>query len=63
MGFGTASWVGGALLAASVSVAEQEPVRLYAAGSLRVALTEVALAFEKAEILRMAWRAVRSRAA
>jgi molybdenum ABC transporter molybdate-binding protein len=37
------------LMAASGSVRPQEPIRLYAAGSLRVALTEVAAAFEKQE--------------
>jgi molybdenum ABC transporter molybdate-binding protein len=37
----------GALLVASASISAQEPVRLYAAGSLRVAMSEVAAAFEK----------------
>jgi molybdate transport system substrate-binding protein len=43
------SWVIGLLMAVSTSVAAQEPVRLYAAGSLRVAMTEVGAAFTKAE--------------
>jgi len=37
----------GALQVASASISAQEPVRLYAAGSLRVALSEIAAAFEK----------------
>jgi ABC-type molybdate transport system substrate-binding protein len=37
----------GALLVASASISAQEPVRLYAAGSLRVAMSEIAAAFEK----------------
>src|SRR5262245_47286433 len=44
-----ACYIIGVLLAVSASVSAQEPVRLYAAGSLRVALTEVAAAFEKQE--------------
>ena len=39
----------GLLVASNGSVLAQEAVRLYAAGSLRVALTEVAVAFEKQE--------------
>ena len=39
----------GLLVASNGSAPAQEPVRLYAAGSLRVALTEVAAAFEKQE--------------
>src|SRR5215831_9628763 len=39
----------GLLVASNGSVLAQEAVRLYAAGSLRVALTEVATAFEKQE--------------
>src|SRR5262245_56259402 len=42
-------WLAGLAMAASVSAAAQEPVRLYAAGSLRAAVTEVAAAFEKQE--------------
>ena len=37
----------GVLLVANASVSAQEPVRLYAAGSLRAAMTEIAGAFEK----------------
>ncbi len=48
-------WLIGALLmAGSAHAAAQEPVRLYAAGSLRVALTEVAAAFEKQEAIPVA---------
>jgi len=43
---GTTTWAVIALAATSLPVQAQEPVRLYAAGSLRVALTEVAAAFE-----------------
>lgn len=42
-------WLIALTMAASVSAVAQEPVRLYAAGSLRVALTEVGMAFQKAE--------------
>jgi molybdenum ABC transporter molybdate-binding protein len=42
-------WLIALTMAASVSAVAQEPVRLYAAGSLRVALTEVGAAFQKAE--------------
>ncbi|HKA38404.1 MAG TPA: substrate-binding domain-containing protein, partial [Burkholderiales bacterium] len=42
-----AGCVAGAMLMASLSVSAQEPVRLYAAGSLRVAMSEIAVAFEK----------------
>ena len=42
-----AGLMAGLLVAAGGSLQAQEPVRLYAAGSLRVALTEVAAAFEK----------------
>ena len=44
-----AVWLFGLLVMSSIQGAAQEPVRLYAAGSLRVALTEVAAAFEKQE--------------
>lgn len=44
-----AGWLIGLVVAASFPVAAQEPVRLYAAGSLRVAMTEVGVAFQKAE--------------
>lgn len=44
-----ATWLAGMLAVASASVMAQDPVRLYAAGSLRVALTEVGAAFQKAE--------------
>ena len=37
------------MMMVALAGAAQEPVRLYAAGSLRVALTEVAAAFEKQE--------------
>jgi len=39
--------IAAAMLVASASVSAQEPVRLYAAGSLRVAMTEIGAAFEK----------------
>lgn len=42
-----AGCLAGVLLVASASLSAQEPVRLYAAGSLRVAMSEVAAAFEK----------------
>jgi len=41
----------GLLLAAGGVLRAQEPVRLYAAGSLRVALTEVAAVFEKQQAI------------
>src|SRR4029079_13725606 len=44
-----ATWFVGLLAVASAPVMAQDPVRLYAAGSLRVALTEVGAAFQKAE--------------
>ena len=44
-----AAWFGGLMMMVALAGAAQEPVRLYAAGSLRVALTEVAAAFEKQE--------------
>lgn len=47
MGRSAAGCLAGALLVASASSYAQEPVRPYAAGSLRVALSEVAAAFEK----------------
>jgi ABC-type molybdate transport system substrate-binding protein len=43
----------GVLLVANASVSAQEPVRLYAAGSLRVAMTEIAGAFEKQDGTRV----------
>jgi len=50
MGWRALILLGGLLaMATSVRGAAQEPVQLYAAGSLRVALTEVATAFEKQE--------------
>lgn len=47
------SSLAGLMLVASISVSAQEPVRLYAAGSLRVALSEVAAAFEKQDGTRV----------
>ena len=40
-------WLIGLSIAASLPASAQEPVRLYAAGSLRVAMTEAGAAFEK----------------
>lgn len=45
----TAAWLIGLLMIASGSAAAQEPIRLYAAGSLRVAMTEVGEAFRTTE--------------
>ena len=42
-----AGCLAGALLVASASISAQEPVRLYAAGSLRAAMSDIAVAFEK----------------
>lgn len=42
-----ASCLGGLLIVACASVGERQPVRLYAAGSLRVAMTEIGAAYYK----------------
>jgi molybdopterin-binding protein len=49
-----AGWRGGLLVMSSIQTAAQEPVRLYAPGSLRVALTEVTGAVIKASDVMVA---------